>query len=133
MAADDLQGSLVNRRHQMFPELTDAEIARIRRFGQVRHYKRGERLFAAGEPGPGMFVVLDGKVVISQRDGLGHVVPIASQGPGQFIGEVAALSGGTPWWTGTPKRTPKCFWYPLNSCARSSSPRQTWVSASSAP
>ena len=60
---------------------------------QVRHYERGERLFAAGEPGPGMFVVLDGKVVISQRDGLGHVVPIASQGPGQFLGEVAALSG----------------------------------------
>jgi len=93
MAADDLQGSLASRRHQMFPQLSEAEIARIRRFGEVRRYRRGERLFAAGEPGPGMFVVLSGSVVISQRDGLGHVVPIASQGPGQFLGEVAALSG----------------------------------------
>ena len=93
LAADDPQGSLANRRPQMFPQLSDAEIARIRRFGQVRRFRRGERLFAAGEPGPGMFVVLKGTVVISQRDGLGHVAPIASQGPGQFLAEVSQLSG----------------------------------------
>jgi thioredoxin reductase (NADPH) len=77
----------------MFPELTEPEIARIHRFGTVLRYKRGSRLFAAGEPGPGMFVVLKGAVSISQRDGLGHVVPIARQGPGQFLAEVAQLSG----------------------------------------
>ena len=50
------------RREQMFPALTDAEIARVRRFGTPKHYRRGERLFAAGERGPGMFVVLSGAV-----------------------------------------------------------------------
>src|SRR3989442_561481 len=40
-----------------------------------------------------MFVVLKGLVTISQRDGLGHVVPIVRQGPGQFLAEVAQLSG----------------------------------------
>jgi thioredoxin reductase (NADPH) len=93
VAGNEPAGALASRRHQMFPQLTDAEIARIHRFGQVRRYERGARLFAAGEPGPGMFVVLTGSVVISQRDGLGHVVPIASQGPGQFLAEVAQLSG----------------------------------------
>jgi len=78
----------------MFPDLTDADIARIARFGTLRRYSRGERLFAAGEPGPGMFVVLTGKVTISQRDGLGNVVPIVRQGRGQFLAEVAQLSGG---------------------------------------
>jgi len=77
----------------MFPVLTESEIARIGRFGTVRRYKRGDRLFAAGEPGPGMFVVLKGVVAMSQRDGLGHVVPIGSHGPGEFSGEVASLSG----------------------------------------
>src|SRR2546423_14295654 len=41
-----------------------------------------------------MFVVLKGVMAISQRDGVGHVGPIGSHGPGEFSGEVASLSGG---------------------------------------
>ena len=44
--ADEAPSELLSRRHQMFPLLTDAEIARIRRFGTVQHYRRGDRLFA---------------------------------------------------------------------------------------
>jgi thioredoxin reductase (NADPH) len=77
----------------MFPVLTEPEIARISRFGTVRRYERGARLFAAGEPGPGMFVVLKGVVAISQRDGMGHVVPIVRQGRGEFSAEIAQLAG----------------------------------------
>ncbi len=91
--ATDAPKEVLSRRHQMFPALTDAEIARIAHFGEVRRYPRGAKLFSAGEPGPGMFIVLAGVVTISQRDGLGHVAPIASQGRGQFLAEVAQLSG----------------------------------------
>jgi thioredoxin reductase (NADPH) len=93
-ANEALPSALAGRGHQMFPTLTDAEIERVRGFGRIRKYARGERLFAAGEPGPGMFLVLKGRVRISQRDGLGQVVPIRSQGRGQFLAEVAQLSGG---------------------------------------
>src|SRR4029077_14375678 len=79
---------------QLFPVLAEPDVARMRRFGTARHYPRGTRLFAAGEPAPGMFVVLQGALALSQRDGLGHVVPIARLGPGEFAGEVAQLSGG---------------------------------------
>ncbi len=85
--------AVATRRHQMFPVLTEPEIARISRFGTVRRYERGARLFAAGLPAPGMFVVLTGVVALSQRDGLGHVVPVVRQARGQFSGEVAQLSG----------------------------------------
>ncbi len=88
-----LPPAIASRWHQMFPVLTEPEIARIRRFGTVQRYERGARLFAAGETGPGMFVVLKGAVTISQRDGLGRVVPIAQQGPGHFLAEVGQLSG----------------------------------------
>ncbi len=77
----------------MFPELTEAEIERVSRFGTVRNYSQGARLFTAGEPSLGMFVVLKGHVAISQRDGLGQVVPITTHARGQFSGEIAQLSG----------------------------------------
>lgn len=85
---------LGHRQHQMFPALSVADIARVRRFGQERHFAQGELLFRSGEPGPGMFVVLKGRVAITQRDGLGHVRPVVTQGPGQFLAEVGQLSGG---------------------------------------
>jgi len=81
------------RHYQTFPVLTAAEIARIQRFGKFVQYSRGDRLVVAGQPGPGMLVVLKGAVTISQRDGMGHVAPIARHGPGQFLGEVGQLSG----------------------------------------
>ncbi len=81
------------RREQTFPTLTSQEIERMRRFGEVRHYKNGERLFETGKPGPGMFVLLSGHVAITQRDGLGHVTPVIDQGPGQFLAEIGQLSG----------------------------------------
>ncbi|KIZ40224.1 MULTISPECIES: cyclic nucleotide-binding domain-containing thioredoxin-disulfide reductase [Rhodopseudomonas] len=81
------------RLEQTFPVLTAAEIARIRRFGELKTYADGERLFETGKPGPGMFVILSGQVAITQRDGLGHVTPVVDQGPGQFLAEIGQLSG----------------------------------------
>jgi len=95
MASTDEPTAAGSRRHQMFPLLDDADIARIQRFGSVRHYAKGDCLFTAGEPGPGMFVVLRGTVAITQRDGMGRVEPIAVQGPGQFLADVGQLSGHT--------------------------------------
>src|SRR3979411_1764673 len=101
MAADPATGSKTDgslaavfpRLEQTFPALTPQEIARMRRFGKVRNYKDGEKLFETGKPGPGVFVLLSGHVAISQRDGLGHVTPVIDQGPGQFLAEIGQLSG----------------------------------------
>jgi thioredoxin reductase (NADPH) len=81
------------RHEQTFPALTPQEIARMRRFGDIRTYKHGEMLFETGKPGPGMFVILSGHVAITQRDGFGHVTPVIDQVPGQFLAEIGQLSG----------------------------------------
>ncbi|MEA2920650.1 MAG: thioredoxin reductase [Bradyrhizobium sp.] len=81
------------RHDQTFPSLTGEEITRVRRFGELRTYRDGERLFETGKPGPGMFVILSGDVAITQRDGLGHVTPVFRRGPGQFLAEIGQLSG----------------------------------------
>jgi thioredoxin reductase (NADPH) len=81
------------RYEQTFPTLTADEIARIRRFGEVRNFNDGEALFETGKVGPGMFVLLSGHVEITRRDGLGRVTPIIEHGPGQFLAELGQLSG----------------------------------------
>jgi len=81
------------RHEQTFPALAPQEIARMRRFGDIRTYKHGDMLFETGKPGLGMFVILSGHVAITQRDGLGHVTPVIDQGPGQFLAEIGQLSG----------------------------------------
>ncbi|HEY0220507.1 MAG TPA: FAD-dependent oxidoreductase, partial [Afipia sp.] len=90
---DAALAALYPRHEQMFPTLTPREIDRMRGFGEVQTYKGGEAIFTAGKKGPGMLVILSGHVAITQRDGLGHVAPVAEQGPGQFLAEIAQLSG----------------------------------------
>jgi thioredoxin reductase (NADPH) len=77
---------------QAFPTLTDREIERLRRFGEMRRYADGAALFLTGQP-RGMHVILSGHVIASQHDGLGHVTLILDSGPGQFLAEVGSLSG----------------------------------------
>src|SRR5258706_11765266 len=90
---DDAPSELLSRRHQMFPVLTEPEIARMHRFGTAEEHPAGTRPITAGAPGRGMFVILKGVVAVSQRDGLGHVTPIVQHGHGHFMGEVGSLSG----------------------------------------
>src|SRR3982751_2643823 len=84
---------LEQRRNDMFPQLSEDELGRVARFGTQCRYSRGDLLFTAGEPRPGMFVILQGHVTVSQRDGFGRSRPIVTQGRGQFIAEVGQLSG----------------------------------------
>jgi len=91
--ADDAPSELLSRRHQMFPVLSEADLAQMRRFGTQQAHPRGTRLVTAGEPSPGMFVVLKGVLAVSQRDGMGRVTPIVQHGRGHFMGEVGTLSG----------------------------------------
>jgi thioredoxin reductase (NADPH) len=90
----ELPVNLESRKHEMFPVLAEPDVARMKRFGDVHRYPRGTRVVEAGKPGPGMFVVLEGSIAITQRDGLGHVNPVTTVAKGQFLGEVASLSHG---------------------------------------
>src|SRR5260221_6802237 len=85
--------TLQGRREQMFPLLTVAEIARLHRYGTVRHFKRGEALYTIGQRGQGMFVILSGKLRVSRRDehDRGHDITVAELGPGQFTAGMGQL------------------------------------------
>jgi thioredoxin reductase (NADPH) len=81
------------RYRQMFPVLTEAEIDRVRRFGSLSHYAKGELLYRAGSLCPGMFLLLAGKIRIVGRDGLGHERIIHTYVQrGEFTSDVTQLS-----------------------------------------
>ena len=80
------------RRHQMFPTLSEADIDRLRRFGEAASYATGEHIVKAGDVSPGMIVILSGRVEITQDGGLDGRETIVTHGPGQFMGELAQLS-----------------------------------------
>jgi thioredoxin reductase (NADPH) len=84
---------LDTRRDQMFPTLSDDEIERLCRFGQPRSYAAGEAVVRVGEIGPGLALVLDGEIEVTQHDETGHTRPIVTHRRGNFMGELAQLSG----------------------------------------
>ncbi|SDC68805.1 thioredoxin reductase (NADPH) [Cupriavidus sp. YR651] len=81
------------RYQQMFPVLTDAEVERLRRFGNPCHYAQGDYLYRAGSICPGVFLLLSGKIRIVGRDGLGHERTIHTYTQrGEFTSDVTQLS-----------------------------------------
>ena len=54
--ADNASTGVASRWHQLFPVLSESEIARVQRFGSILHFEHGARLYTAGEAAPGMFV-----------------------------------------------------------------------------
>jgi thioredoxin reductase (NADPH) len=84
--------ALQGRYEEAFPTLTSAEIERLRKFGTPRRYRSGELLYQTGKPSPGMSIILSGHVTGSAPQGIGGRTKILEVGPGQFLGEVSALT-----------------------------------------
>jgi thioredoxin reductase (NADPH) len=81
----------LNRRDQMFPRLTPAQIGRIAALGERRRIRAGEVLFELGEQHARFFLVLEGAIEIV-RPVDGHEERITVHGPGEFTGEINMLS-----------------------------------------
>src|SRR5918998_3203376 len=90
---DARQGLIATRGAQMFPLLTDHELTRLARFGEPRSYRAGEMVVRTGETGPGLLLILAGQVKVEQRDRTGVSSPIVTHERGNFMGELAQLSG----------------------------------------
>jgi thioredoxin reductase (NADPH) len=76
----------------IFPVLDDAQIERLRAFGDERHVQPGEILFDQGDESHGVFVVLDGSIELIGVSGSDETV-IRTASRGSFTGEVNLLSG----------------------------------------
>jgi len=84
--------SSVQRPEQVFPTLTEEQLARIATHGQERRVREGEILLKAGERTVRFFAVRSGQVrIVRQASGGEEVVAVCN--PGMFTGETNLLSG----------------------------------------
>ena len=83
--------TLANRAEQVFPTLTEAQVARIAAHGRRRPVQPGEVLLDLGDQ-LRFFVVTKGKIDILSVSGSTESL-IVTLTPGQFTGEVNLLSG----------------------------------------
>ncbi len=73
----------------------DAEAATALRASMVEsRVPRGDVIFAEGEPGDRMYVILDGKVKLGQKSVDGRESLLAVLGPGEVFGELSLFDPG---------------------------------------
>src|SRR4030081_885656 len=86
---------LEDRLAQIVPTLTPAQIQFALRFasGPERRFAPDEKLLDVGDRNMAVWLVIEGSIVASRRDGLGRERIFATGGPGQFSGEVSDLAG----------------------------------------
>ena len=89
------------------PALEPAEVGRLWRFSELKSYAAGDRIVTTGEIAPGAFVILAGRVEVTQ----GEVLSLLEKGLGWTLarlgeptrsGLATGLHEGAPRWRGYP-------------------------------
>ncbi|MEO8455599.1 MAG: FAD-dependent oxidoreductase [Sphingomicrobium sp.] len=87
------QSIIATRGAQMFPRLSDEELARLARFGEPRSYRAGEMVVRVGDVPPGLQLIMSGRLEVTQHDQGDKSSHIVTHERGNFTGELAQLSG----------------------------------------
>jgi thioredoxin reductase (NADPH) len=83
---------VIERREQMFPKLTPAQLSRLAALGTRRQVEKGEILIEQGDKSPNFYVVLSGGMEVVQPDD-NQERHITTHHRGEFTGEANMLSG----------------------------------------
>jgi CRP-like cAMP-binding protein len=77
-----------------FGRLEPATLAEVVRTMRMRAFDSGASLFQRGDGGDRLYVVASGLVRLSMGTADGRIITVRLAGPGEMIGEIAALDGG---------------------------------------
>ena len=80
------------RRLPLFAGLSDEDLERLYHMAEPVFIPGGRRFIQEGEPGDTLYIVLDGEVEVTKRQG-GQDVVLAVRGDGEFFGEMSLLDG----------------------------------------
>src|SRR3712207_5139347 len=78
------------RRIPLFADLSEEDLEQLHEMAETVSIPAGQLVLREGDPGDALFVVLDGELEVTKRQG-GQDVLLAVYKPGQFFGEMALL------------------------------------------
>lgn len=82
----------VIRRHPLFSALSREDIAKVLGKMEERYYASGATIFSQGDPGDSFYIIQTGAVqVVLENRGRAEIIRV--QGPQEWFGEMALLSG----------------------------------------
>jgi signal transduction histidine kinase len=74
----------------LFQDFSDEDIERLCRVSRREEVPAGHVLMTEGSPGDGLYIVLEGTLEVTKREG-DHEVVLAQRGDGEFLGEMSLL------------------------------------------
>jgi small-conductance mechanosensitive channel/CRP-like cAMP-binding protein len=77
----------------LFEPLSDAQIHQLAHSATLRQYTSGEVLVQQGDAGESLFVIKFGEVDVNVKSDSGQSTTVATQGAGNFFGEMSLLTG----------------------------------------
>jgi CRP-like cAMP-binding protein len=93
----------------LFANLEPKYIKGIAQICTERTFNTGEVLMRQGDDGIGLYIILSGKVKVEKADQSGKQVELASNGPGDIMGEFSVLDGAKRTATVTAVETTNCL------------------------
>jgi thioredoxin reductase (NADPH) len=88
LAASDIG----NRRHQIFPTLSEDQFDILMGYGERQRFAAGTLLFRQGDRHIPMYVIISGAIEMERSGALGSNI-LGTHGPGMFTGEMGSLAG----------------------------------------
>lgn len=87
MSDEPSPGAQALRRVRFFEDLTDGDLERIAHIGERRSFEAGQAIVEKDSDRGGLFIIVSGTAQL-EAGGATHTL-----GPGDFVGEMALLSG----------------------------------------
>jgi CRP/FNR family cyclic AMP-dependent transcriptional regulator len=99
----------VLRCHPIFQGLSAELLAKIATLCENREYRRGDIVFAEGQPGTRLYGVIAGRLIITTTSADGQELNLNVAEAGEILGEIAFLDGGPRTASGRAAEPTTCF------------------------
>src|SRR2546430_9222842 len=87
---------VVLKTNKLFTGMLAAELQALEQTAQLKAYKAGRNIFQEGDPGDGLYLIVEGKVQITCQIGQDQRIVLSRLDDGDFFGEMAGVDNQPP-------------------------------------